>query len=59
MGSSFPDLLSRASKSRLSKKPATLGVFRLATMFYAPVNLPHLFRGVVFCLRLPFFQEAT
>jgi hypothetical protein len=41
----FLTYLSRVFKSRLSKKPTkilygdSLRVFRLATMFYAPVNL--------------------
>ncbi len=54
----FLTYLSRAYKSRLSKKLQHLWVFRLATMFYAPVNLSRLFQGVVFCLRLPFSKEA-
>ncbi|MCK9200469.1 MAG: hypothetical protein M0P59_09290 [Gallionella sp.] len=47
--------LSRVFQSRLSKElPGFLRVSRLATMFYAPVNLPPYIQGVVFCLRLPF-----
>jgi len=39
----FLTYLSRACKSRLSKKLIKkFWVFRLATMFYAPVYLPHL-----------------
>ncbi|HZW26375.1 MAG TPA: hypothetical protein VFF26_12920 [Gallionella sp.] len=54
-GSSLSDLSLARIQSRLSKElPDLLRVSRLATMFYAPVNLsPHI-QGVVFCLRLPF-----
>jgi hypothetical protein len=42
----FLTYLSRVCKSRLSKSPSRFSrVFRLATMFYAPVNLSARFNG--------------
>jgi hypothetical protein len=49
----FLTYLSRACKSRLSKE-TPFWVFRLATMFYAPVNPLPLSEAAVFCLRFPF-----
>jgi len=55
----FLTYLSRAYKPRLSKKLIKkFWVFRLATMFYAPVNLLHLFEVLFSACACLFPKEA-